>query len=119
MAVTTGVRYARSGEFAIAYQVVGSGAVDLVIVPGTLDHIDTVWEQPGLVRFIDALTSFARVVLFDRRGMGLSDRASGDAFPTPAEQSDDVLAVMDAIGSARAVIVGTADGSPAAMTFAA
>src|SRR5262249_34857889 len=114
-----GVRYARSGELSIAYQVVGSGAIDLVEVSGFLNHLEIVAEEPGLVRFITALARFSRVILFDRRGVGLSDRLPADVIPTLAERIDDIRAVMDAVGSRQAVILGVADGGPVAAKFAA
>jgi pimeloyl-ACP methyl ester carboxylesterase len=113
------VRYVRNGELSIAYQVVGDAAVDLVVVPGILNHMETVWEEPPLVRFIEALTRFSRVILLDRRGTGLSDRLPPEVVPTLDAQADDVRAVMDAAGSERAVILGGADGAQVAIGFAA
>ena len=113
------VRYTRSGELSIAYQVVGSGAIDLVEVSGFLNHLEIVAEEPGLVRFVTALARFSRVILFDRRGVGLSDRLAPDVIPTLADRIDDVRAVMDAVGSRRAVILGVSDGGPVAAQFAA
>jgi class 3 adenylate cyclase/esterase/lipase len=113
------VRYARSGELSIAYQVVGRAALDLIEVSGFLNHLETTAEEPGLVRFVDALARFSRVLLFDKRGVGLSDRLPTDVVPTLAERIDDVRAVMDAVGSHQAVILGIADGGPVAVKFAA
>jgi class 3 adenylate cyclase len=113
------VRYARSGELSIAYQVVGSAALDLVEVSGFLNHLEITAEEPGLVRFVDALARFSRVLLFDKRGVGLSDRLPADVVPTLDERIDDVRAVMDAVGSREAVILGIADGGPVAARFAA
>jgi class 3 adenylate cyclase len=113
------VRYIRNGDLSIAYQVVGDGGVDLVVVPGILDHIETVWETPPLVRFIEALTRFSRVILLDRRGSGLSDRLPPETVLTLDAQADDVRAVMDAARSERAVILGGADGGQVAIVFAA
>jgi len=113
------IRYVRNGELSIAYQVVGDAAVDLVVVPGILDHIETVWETPPLLRFVEELTRFSRVILLDRRGSGLSDRLPPEAVPTLDAQAEDVRAVMDAAGSERAVIVGGADGGRVAIVFAA
>jgi pimeloyl-ACP methyl ester carboxylesterase len=112
------VRYTRSGDLSIAYQVAGSGPIDLVEVSGFLNHLETMAEEPGLLRFVAALTRFSRVVLFDKRGVGLSDRLPADAVPTLAERVDDVRAVMDAVGSQQAVILGIADGGPVAAAFA-
>ena len=113
------IRYVRNGELSIAYQVVGDAAVDLVVVPGILDHIETVWETPALVRFVEGLTRFSRVILLDRRGSGLSDRLPPETVPTLDAQADDVRAVMDAVGSERAVLLGGADGGRVAIVFAA
>ena len=119
MIVPPPIRYVRNGELSIAYQVVGDAPVDLVVVPGILDHIETVWETPALVRFVEGLTRFSRVILVDRRGSGLSDRLPPEAVLTLDVQADDVRAVMDAAGSERAVLVGGADGARVAMVFAA
>jgi class 3 adenylate cyclase/pimeloyl-ACP methyl ester carboxylesterase len=113
------VRYVRNRGLSIAYQVLGDAPVDLVVVPGILDHIETVWETPALVRFIEELTRFSRVILLDRRGSGLSDRLPPETVPTLDAQADDVRAVMDAAGSERAVLVGGADGGRVAIVFAA
>jgi class 3 adenylate cyclase len=113
------VRYARSGGLSIAYQVVGSGPIDLVEVSGFLNHLETTAEEPGLVRFVVGLARFSRVLLFDKRGVGLSDRLPADTVPTLAERIDDVRAVMDAVGSRQAVVLGIADGGPVAAGFAA
>ena len=119
MIVPPPIRYVRNGELSIAYQIIGDAAVDLVVVPGILDHIETVWETPPLVRFIEALTRFSRVILLDRRGSGLSDRLPPETVPTLDAQADDVRAVMDAARSERAVILGGADGGRVSMVFAA
>jgi class 3 adenylate cyclase len=112
----TDVRYARSGEVYIAYTVVGAGPVDIVLVEGYLTHLSILWENPGYRRWIDRLASLARVIRFDKRGMGLSDRVQ---IGTLEERMDDVRAVMDAAGSERAVLVGSSEGGPLAMLFAA
>lgn len=113
------VQYAQSGALHIAYQVVGEGPIDIVEVPGMLNHLEVMWETPGLVRFIERLARLGRVILFDKRGMGLSDRLPHDATPTTEERADDVRAVMDAAGSAKAVLLGVADGGVVAMQYAA
>ncbi|HEX6229259.1 MAG TPA: adenylate/guanylate cyclase domain-containing protein [Solirubrobacterales bacterium] len=110
-------RYARSGEIGIAYQVVGEGEMDLVIAFPFVSHLDLVWENPRQARFIQRLGSFARVILFDRRGTGLSDPAAG--APTLEERMDDVRAVMDAAGSERAALFGMSEGATMCMLFAA
>lgn len=110
-------RYARAGDLHIAYQVFGDGPVDLVVVWGTLSEVEVMWEEPGMARLLERLSSFARVVHFDKRGMGLSDRVEGT--PTLEERMDDVRAVMDAIGSERAYLLGESEGAPMSLLFAA
>lgn len=109
--------YARSGEISIAYQVFGTGAVDLVIVPGWVSSVDMFWEEPGFARFLQRLGTFSRVILFDKRGTGLSDRVTDS--PTLEERMDDVRAVMDAVRSRRAALLGYSEGGPMCMLFAA
>ena len=109
-------KYARSGDVNIAYQVFGDGATDLVVVPGWISCIDAFWEDPGFARFLQRLGSFARVILFDKRGTGLSDRVTDT--PTLEERMDDVRAVMDAAGSKRAALLGYSEGGPMCMLFA-
>jgi class 3 adenylate cyclase/predicted esterase len=109
--------YARSGEVNIAYRVVGDGPIDVLIVPGAISHLELVQEWPGCVTFAQRLSRFARLVSFDKRGQGLSDRVSG--VPPLEERMDDVRAVMDAVGSSRAVLVGFSEGSPMSLLFAA
>jgi class 3 adenylate cyclase/alpha-beta hydrolase superfamily lysophospholipase len=111
------VRYAASGDLSIAYQVVGDGPVDLVWVPGFVSHVEILWELPLWRRLMDRLSSFARVVIFDKREQGLSDRTG--APPTLEDIAGDLGAVMDAAGSERATIVGLSEGGPAALLFAA
>jgi class 3 adenylate cyclase len=110
-------RYARSGEVGIAYQVVGEGELDLVIAFPFISHLDLLWESPAQERFVNRLGSFARVILFDRRGVGLSDPVAG--APTLEERMDDVRAVMDAAGSQRAALLGMSEGATMCMLFAA
>lgn len=111
------VRYAQNEDVHIAYQVVGEGERDLVLVQGYLSHIDMDWEHPAMARFFSALASFSRLILFDKRGTGLSDRAVGIA--TLEERMDDVRTVMDAAGSERAVLMGVSEGAPMCLLFAA
>jgi class 3 adenylate cyclase/alpha-beta hydrolase superfamily lysophospholipase len=111
------VRYAATGDLSIAYQVVGDGPVDLVWVPGFVSHVEILWELPLWRRLLDRLSSFARVVIFDKREQGLSDRTG--APPTLEDIAGDLGAVMDAAGSERATIVGLSEGGPAALLFAA
>jgi len=110
-------RYAKSGDLHIAYAVEGDGPIDLVWVPPWISHVEYLWAEPTLERFGKRLTQFARVITFDRRGSGLSDPFFGT--PTLEEQMDDVLAVMDAVGSEEAAICGTLEGGPMASLFAA
>jgi pimeloyl-ACP methyl ester carboxylesterase len=110
-------RYAKSGDVHIAYQVTGSGPLDLVMVPGFISHLDHAWENPGLAACWRRLGSFARLICFDKRGTGLSDRVAN--IPTLEERMDDVRAVMDAVGSARAAFFGSSEGGPMSMLFAA
>jgi pimeloyl-ACP methyl ester carboxylesterase len=113
------VCYAKRGGFNLAYQVVGDGPVDLVLAPGWASHLDLAWEVPGLARFLRRLASISRLVLFDERGTGLSDRVAPDAPPTLEERTDDLLAVMDAAGSQRAALLGTLGGAAACSLLAA
>ena len=110
-------KYARSGDVHIAYQVFGEGDLDVVLVPGYITHIELVWEHEPAARFLEALASFARVIIFDRRGSGLSDPVA-DA-PTLEVRMDDVRAVMDAAGSERAALLGISEGVPMSILFAA
>jgi len=111
------VRYARSGDVAIAYQAVGTGPVDLLFVRGFAGDLLSAWEQPLLVRFIEDLTDFARVIMLDKRGTGLSDRVR--EVPTLETRMDDVRAVMDDLGSDRAVLWTAQEGARLAALFAA
>jgi len=110
------VSFAENDGVSIAYQVFGKGDHDLVIIPGFFSNIDVFWEQPQVVKYFRALARFARVILIDRRGTGLSDRV---APPTLEEQIDDVTAVMDAVGSRKAVLLGNSEGGSMCALFAA
>lgn len=110
-------RYARSGDINIAYQVVGNGPIDLMIVPGSISHVEMVHEFPAVSGNMQRLVRFARVISFDKRGQGLSDRVSG--VPSLEERMDDVRAVMDAVGSQRTVLMGMSEGCPMSVLFAA
>lgn len=112
-------RYAKSGDVNIAYQVVGNGPIDLVFVMGWVSHLDYFWEEPAFARFLTRLASFSRLILFDKRGTGLSDRVPDTQLPTMEERMDDVRAVMDAVGSDRAALVGISEGGPLCALFAA
>jgi len=111
-------RYAKSGEYSIAYQIVGDSPLDLVYVPGFVSHVEAVWEDPDYARFLDRLASFSRLIIFDKRGTGLSDRVPVKLLPTLEERMDDVRAVMDAAGSERAALFGVSEGGPMSMLFA-
>jgi pimeloyl-ACP methyl ester carboxylesterase/DNA-binding winged helix-turn-helix (wHTH) protein len=110
-------RYARSGDVNIAYQVLGNGPLDLVFVMGWVSHLEYFWKEPSFARFLRRLASFSRLILFDKRGTGLSDRVA--ALPTLEERMDDVRAVMEAVGSERAALLGISEGGPMCSLFAA
>ena len=110
-------RYAISGDVNIAYQVMGDGPVDIILVPGFMSHIEFQHEAPGYTAFLRRLANFARVVTFDKRGQGLSDRISG--APSLEQRMDDVRAIMDAVGSQRAVLIGNSEGCAMSVLFAA
>ncbi|MBN8731221.1 MAG: alpha/beta fold hydrolase [Acidobacteria bacterium] len=112
-------RYARSGDVNIAYQVYGGGPVDLVFVMGWVSHLEYFWKEPHFARFLTRLARFSRVILFDKRGTGLSDRVANQALPTLEQRMEDVHAVMDATGSRRAVLLGVSEGGPMCALFAA
>src|SRR6476620_2845328 len=110
-------QYALSGDVNIAYQTMGDGPVDIVLVPSFMSHIEFMHELPGYTTFLRRLSGFARVVTFDKRGQGLSDRVS-DA-PSLEQRMDDVRAIMDAINSKRAALLGFSEGSAMSVMFAA
>jgi pimeloyl-ACP methyl ester carboxylesterase/class 3 adenylate cyclase len=110
-------RYARSGNINIAYQVAGDGPIDLTIVPGAISHLEMVYELPAVSSNAQRLARFARVISFDKRGQGLSDRVSG--VPSLEERMDDVRAVMDAVGSRRTVLMGFSEGCAMSVLFSA
>jgi class 3 adenylate cyclase len=111
------VAFARSGDVSIAYRVVGRGPVDLVYVQGAFTHLDVYWELPAFRRYCERLGEFSRLILFDKRGMGMSDRVPG-ATPMD-ERMDDIRAVMDAAGSESAAVMGESEGGPLGILFAA
>jgi pimeloyl-ACP methyl ester carboxylesterase len=110
-------RYARSGAVSVAYQVLGAADVDLVYVPGWISHLDLQWGDPTFARFLRRLASFSRLMVFDKRGVGLSDPVG--SAPTFEDRMDDVRVVMDAAGSRRAALLGFSEGGPLASLFAA
>ena len=109
--------YTRSGSVNIAYQVFGNGSHDLVLVPGWVSNVDVFWEEPTVVRFFEGLAKFSRVLLFDKRGTGLSDRVTG--IPTLEDRMDDVRAVMNAADSKDVTLFGYSEGGPMCALFAA
>jgi class 3 adenylate cyclase/pimeloyl-ACP methyl ester carboxylesterase len=111
------VQYALSDGVHVAYQIVGGGERDLILVMGFVSHVDLDWESPHMTRFLESLASFSRLIIFDKRGTGLSDRSVG--VPTLEERMDDVRAVMDAAESERAVLLGFSEGAPLSVLFAA
>ncbi|MEO9191442.1 MAG: alpha/beta fold hydrolase [Acetobacteraceae bacterium] len=110
-------RYAKSGDVHIAFQVVGNGPIDIVFVQGFISNLEVQWEEPGLAHLLNRLAAIGRLILFDKRGSGLSDRVP--EMPTLETRMDDVRAVMDAAGSRRAALIGASEGGPMAMLFAA
>jgi class 3 adenylate cyclase len=110
------VRFARSGDVHVAYRVVGDGPVDLVYAQGFITHLDVYWELPQFRRYCERLGEFTRLI-FDKRGMGMSDRVPGAT--TLEERMDDIRVIMDAVGSERAAVMGESEGCPLAILFAA
>lgn len=110
-------RYALSGDVHVAYHVLGNGPIDLVFVPGWITHLEYGWQQPKVAHFFRRLAAFSRLILFDKRGTGLSDRVA--EYPTLQDRMDDVRAVMEAVGSERAALFGMSEGGQMAMLFAA
>ena len=114
---TPQTRYAKSGDVNIAYQVVGDGPFDLVLVPGFVSHLENDWDEPRSAHFLRRLASFSRLIRFDKRGTGLSDRPAG--LPDLETRMDDVRAVMEAVGSERSALFGYSEGGPMSVLFAA
>jgi pimeloyl-ACP methyl ester carboxylesterase len=112
-------RYAKSGDLNIAYQVVGEGPLDLIYVPGWISNVELNWEEPALAHLLERLASFSRLILFDKRGTGLSDPVPLDRLPTLEERMDDVRAVLDAVGSQQTAVFGFSEGGLMSMLFAA
>jgi len=110
-------RYARSGKVSIAYQVLGAGPPDLVFVPGVISNVEYAWELPALADWLRSLASFSRLIWFDKRGTGVSDRVT--EVPTLETRMDDIRAVMDDAGSEEAVLMGVSEGGPMSLLFAA
>ncbi len=113
------VRYAHSGEVSIAFQVLGEGPIDVVMVPGFPSHLEVAWQQPRIAYLYRRLAAFSRLILLDKRGSGLSDRVSPGDLPGLEQRVDDLTAVLDAVGSERATLLGFSDGGPLAALFVA
>src|SRR5437667_3656073 len=111
-------RYARSGDN-IAYEVVGEGPFDLVYGPGWISNVEMMWAEPYRADFLARLASFSRLILFDKRGTGLSDRVPNDRLPTLEQRMDDVRAVLDAVGSERAALLGHSEAANMSLVFGA
>ncbi|MBI3370659.1 MAG: adenylate/guanylate cyclase domain-containing protein [Betaproteobacteria bacterium] len=113
------VKYAKNGNVHIAYRVVGEGPIDLVVVPGWVTHLEAHWEDPLVWRFAERLAGFSRLILFDKRGTGLSDPVSEENLPTLEMRMEDVHTVLDAVGSKKAALLGISEGGPMCALFAA
>ena len=114
--VQRATQYAKSGRVSIAYQVVGDGPTDLILVPGFVSHVELAWEEPRLAHFLGRLAAFSRLILFDKRGTGMSDPVEGP--PSMGQRMDDIRAVMDAVGSRRSTLFGISEGGTLAVLFA-
>lgn len=112
-------RYARSGRHHIAYQVIGDGPIDILVVPGFVSNLELHWQLPGFASFYERLGRLGRLIVFDKLGTGLSDRVAFEEIPTASERADDLMAVLDAAGSVRAILIGISEGAPMALAFAA
>jgi class 3 adenylate cyclase len=117
--VTLSIRYAKSDNVHIAYRVVGEGPIDLVVVPGWVSHLEANWDEPLVAHFVERLVSFSRLILFDKRGTGLSDPVPLDRLPTLEQRMEDVHAVLDAVGSKQSALFGISEGGPMCALFAA
>lgn len=111
------IHYARSGEFYLAYQVLGEGPQTILFVGGFLSHLEVMWEEPALAQFLRRLAQFARVILFDKRGVGLSDRVGSS--PTVEEAMEDILVILSAVGCDQATLMSASEGGPVSLMFAA
>jgi pimeloyl-ACP methyl ester carboxylesterase len=109
-------RYAKSRPVNIAYQVLGDAPFDIILVPGFVSHVEVAWEEPRLARFLGRLASFSRLIVFDKRGTGMSDPVA--APPSMDERMDDIRAVMDAAGSERGTVFGISEGGTLSLLFA-
>jgi pimeloyl-ACP methyl ester carboxylesterase/DNA-binding winged helix-turn-helix (wHTH) protein/class 3 adenylate cyclase len=116
---TPETKYAANGDVNIAYQVIGSGDIDIVFVMGWISHIEYFWKHPSFANFLNRLASFSRLIVFDKRGTGLSDRVPNNQLPTLEQRMEDVHTVMDAVNSEKAVLIGVSEGGPMCSLFAA
>ncbi|HQU84057.1 MAG TPA: alpha/beta fold hydrolase [Pyrinomonadaceae bacterium] len=116
---TPETRYAQNGDVNIAYQVIGDGDIDIVFVMGWISHLEYFWKHPSFASFLNRLASFSRLILFDKRGTGLSDRVPNKDLPTLEQRMEDVHTVMNAVGSENAVLIGVSEGGPMCSLFAA
>ncbi|HET7870362.1 MAG TPA: alpha/beta hydrolase [Actinomycetota bacterium] len=119
MTVEPETRYAKTEEGYVGYQVFGQGPIDVLFISNWVGNIEVMWEHPSMVRFLNRLGGFARVILFDKRGSGVSDPVPLGALPTLEHWTDDARVVMDAAGSERPALIGDAEGGPMAMVFGA
>ena len=120
MSIPPETRYARNGAIHLAYQVLGSGPPNLLVIQsGPNSHVDYMWTEPSLARFLRRLASFIRLIMYDNRGVGLSDPVPGSAVPTVDDQVDDIRAILDETGCQRAVLAGHLAGCAPALVFAA
>src|SRR5512145_1903378 len=117
MAAVPETRYAKSGDVHIAYQVVGDGPFDLVLVPGFVSNVEAIWTSPLRARFLERLAAFSRLITFDKRGTGMSDR--GSQIFTLEQRMHDVQVVLDQVSSPRATLFGVSEGGPMSLLYAA
>ena len=117
--MTPAIKYAKSGDVHIAYAVVGDGPTDLVVVPGWVSHLEASWDDPLVAHFAERLAGFSRLILFDKRGTGLSDPVPLDRLPTLEQRMEDVHVVLNAVGSKKAALFGISEGWPMSALFAA
>src|SRR5919108_1960376 len=112
-------RYTKSGDLNIAYQVAGEGAFDLIYVPGWISNVELMWDEPAHAHVLNRLAGFSRLILFDKRGTGLSDPVPLDRLPPLEERMDDVRAVLDAVGSEQTAVFGFSEGGLMSILFTA
>jgi class 3 adenylate cyclase len=117
--VESTIRYAKNGNVHIAYRVMGEGPIDLIVIPGWISHLEVGWDNPLMAHYAERLASFSRLILFDKRGTGLSDPVPLDLLPTLEQRMEDVHAVLDAVGSKRAALYRVSEGGPMSALFAA